>query len=111
MEGEEVEEKGEQFMGNKLSVDEIMKKVEEKKAELENNLKNAETDAANREKALQEEVDKDASKGDALKEEQDKNKQILDQMRNNIEQQVKDYEEELKKINGIEQKIYNNYNY
>ena len=101
VDGEEQEEKGEEAMGVKLSVDEILKKVE-KKNELQQNITNYENAAADREKALQEEVDKDASKADALKEEQDKNKEAIEQMKKDIEKQVQEYEEELKKINGVE---------
>ena len=101
VDGEEQEEKGEEAMGVKLSVDEILKKVEEKKNELQQNITNFENAAADREKALQEEVDKDASKADALKEEQDKNKEAIEQMKKDIEKQVQEYEEELKKINGV----------
>ena len=37
-----------------------------------------------------------------MKEEQDKNKEAIEQMKKDIEKQVQEYEEELKKINGVE---------
>ena len=52
--------------------------------ELDAEVKKFEEEAAERERAIKLEMEKDPSKEEQLKEEQDKNKQILDQMRNQI---------------------------